>query len=43
MDQKIAYTNLDSLARTLAEGGFLFGLYDSLRSPRGILNLRTVA
>ena len=40
--QKIAYTNLDSLAKALAEGGF-FGLYDGLRSPQGLINLKTVA
>ena len=41
--QKNAYSSLDSLAKSLAEGGFLFGLYDGLRSPQGVINLRTVA
>jgi len=41
--QKIAYTNSDTLAKALAEGGFLFRLPDGLRSPQGLPSLRTVA
>ena len=43
LGQKIAYTNLDSLAKAMAEGGFLFGLYDGSQSPQGLPHLRTVA